>query len=293
MEQRPLGATGLKVSALGFGAGHIGEAHLSEQDVARLLGGALDAGITLFDTARSDGLSEERLGRHLGSRRAQVVLSTKCGYGIEGHADWTGPCITAGIDAALERLRTDHVDVMHLHSCPLPVLQRGDILEAVSAAVRQGKVRVAAYSGDNEPLEYAIRSGVFGSVQASLNLCDQRIIGRELPQARERSLGFIAKRPLANAPWRFSERPAAQDIALYWDRLRAMGLDSLGLSWEELALRFTAFTPGVSSCIVGTSRPEHLAACASLLEKGPLPEGVAQQVRGAFLARGADWPGQI
>lgn len=293
MEQRPLGRTGLSVSALGFGAGHIGEPHLSEQDVARLLGAALDAGITLFDTARSYGLSEERLGRHLGARRAEVVISTKCGYGIEGVPDWTGPCITAGIDEALCRLRTDRIDIMHLHSCPQPVLQREDILEALMGAVRQGKVRVAAYSGDNEPLELALRSGAFGSVQSSVNLCDQRAIAYALPEAQQRGVGFIAKRPLANAPWRFQERPAAQDIAEYWDRLRAMALDPMGMGWDELALRFSAFTPGVSSCIVGTSRSEHLQTCARILDKGPLPEDVLDRVRGAFLARGALWPGQV
>jgi aryl-alcohol dehydrogenase-like predicted oxidoreductase len=293
VEQRPLGRTGLSVSALGFGAGHIGEPRLSEQDVARLLGAALDAGITLFDTARSYGLSEERLGRHLGARRAEVVLSTKCGYGIEGIQDWTGPCVTAGIDAALRLLRTDRIDIMHLHSCPPPVLQRDDIREALARAVRQGKIQVAAYSGDNEPLERAIRSGAFGSVQASINLCDQRALAYTLPEAQRRGVGFIAKRPLANAPWRFQERPAAQDIAEYWDRLRAMALDPMGMGWDELALRFSAFTPGVSSCIVGTSRPEHLLACVRILDKGPLPVEVLDRVRGAFLTRGALWPGQV
>src|SRR5437762_4467927 len=121
MELRALGGTGVIVSALGLGAGPVGE--LSEMEAAALLGGALDLGVSLIDTARSYGASEERIGRHLAHRRGEFVLSTKCGYGIEGVPDWTGECIDRGVDEALRRLRTDRVDVMHLHSCPLDVLR--------------------------------------------------------------------------------------------------------------------------------------------------------------------------
>src|SRR4051812_42909541 len=107
VEKRSFGATGLVVSSLGFGAGHIGGAELDDQAAGRILGAALDFGITLFDTARGYGLSEERIGRHLGYRRDEIVIATKGGYGIEGIPDWTGACIAAGIDAALRRLSTD------------------------------------------------------------------------------------------------------------------------------------------------------------------------------------------
>ena len=100
MELRPLGKTGFSVSALGLGAGRIGGPETSEADVDRLVGGALDAGVTLIDTARSYGLSEERLGRALAGRRERVVLSTKVGYGVPGVPDWTARCITDGVDAA-------------------------------------------------------------------------------------------------------------------------------------------------------------------------------------------------
>ena len=96
METRSFAGTVAKVSALGLGAGQIGEASLAESEVKGLLLGAVDLGVTLFDTARSYGLSEERLGRHLRTRRDQVVLSTKIGYGVEGVADWTGECIRLG-----------------------------------------------------------------------------------------------------------------------------------------------------------------------------------------------------
>lgn len=293
MEKRPFGRTGLTVSILGFGAGHVGDPALPEEEVGRLLHGALDLGVSLIDTARSYGLSEERIGRHLASRRDEFVLSTKVGYGIPGHQDWTGPMITAGVDAALDRLATDRIDIVHLHSCPLEVLERGEVIAALLAVVAAGKVRVAAYSGDNAPLEWAIASGAFGSVELSINLVDQRGIERALPMTRERGLGVIAKRPAANAPWRFAERPAASDIALYWERWRALGLDPGALGWTELALRFAAFEEGVDSAIVGTSSLEHLRQNARQIENGPLPAEVTAAIRAAFNTHGQDWEGQI
>ncbi|HEX4964526.1 MAG TPA: aldo/keto reductase [Thermoanaerobaculia bacterium] len=293
MERRPFGRTGLTVPILGFGAGHVGDPALAEEEVGRLLHGALDLGVTLIDTARSYGLSEERIGRHLAGRRDEFVLSTKVGYGIPGFDDWTGPVIVAGVDAALGRLRTDRIDVVHFHSCPLEVLERGEVVAALQSAVAAGKVRVAAYSGDNAPLEWAITSGAFGSVETSINLVDQKASERALPAAKERGLGVIAKRPAANAPWRFAERPAAADIALYWERWRALGLDPAPFDWTELALRFAAYEDGVHCAIVGTSRLEHLRQNVEQVAKGPLPAEMVAAIHAAFRAHGAGWEGQI
>jgi aryl-alcohol dehydrogenase-like predicted oxidoreductase len=293
MERRPLGRTGLQVSALGYGAGPVGDAALSEADAAALLHGVLDAGINLIDTAPSYGLSEERIGRHLQERRREFVLSTKCGYGVPGVEDWTGPCITQGIELALRRMRTDVIDVMHFHSCPVDVLERPGVVDALTRAVEQGKVRVAAYSGDNHALEHALNMGRFGSVQVSVNLFDQRAIDWGVARARERGVGVIAKRPLGNAPWRFSERPGAQDVALYWDRMRQMALDSHGLDWSELALRFAAFVPGVATCLVGTTRLENLQRNVRALEQGPLAPELVAHIRDAFRRNDYGWDGQI
>jgi aryl-alcohol dehydrogenase-like predicted oxidoreductase len=106
---RPLCTTGLTTSILGLGGGRICSDNVSGADVDRLAGAALDAGVTLIDTARSYGLSEERLGRALAGRREGLLLSTKVGYGAPSVPDWTGEVITAGVDAALRRLRTDRL----------------------------------------------------------------------------------------------------------------------------------------------------------------------------------------
>ena len=291
-QHRAFGRTGLVVPALGFGAGHIGDPAMEESAIGALLNGAVDAGVRLIDTARGYGLSEERIGRHLGWRRADVVLSTKVGYSIPGTEDWTYECVARGVDTALANLRTDWIDVVHLHSCPLATLERGEVVEALEAAVAAGKVRVAAYSGDNEELESAARSGRFGSIQTSLNVFDQRAIDGGVAVARERGVGVIAKRPVANAPWRFAERPVGDYCETYWVRMRAMGIDPGPLEWQELALRFAAYQPGVGSSIVGTRNLEHLLRNADIVARGPLPSDIAVTIRAAFAAHDDGWRGE-
>ena len=116
-------------------------------------------------------------------------------------------CVPAGIDQALRLLKTDYIDIVHLHSCPIGTLQWGDPLRALEDGVRDQKIRVAAYSGENEALEWAIDSGRFGSVEHSLNVCDQRVIETLSGPITAKKLGVIAKRPVANSPWRFAECP--------------------------------------------------------------------------------------
>lgn len=289
---RPFGRSGLSVSALGLGAGEIGAATLDEQDVETLLRTAVDCGVTLIDTARSYGLSEERIGRFLAPVRDQVVLSTKVGYGVDGVPDWTGECVRLGIDRALGKLATDRIDIVHLHSCPIDVLERGDVVAALLEAKRAGKIRCAAYSGDNAPLAFAAASGQFDSLQLSWSLCDQHAAA-VIERAHQAGLGVIAKRPLANAPWRFDDRPVGHEAEPYWVRWRELGLDRGELPWDELAARFAAHYPGVSSAIVGTRQITHLCHNAEIVARGALPEAMVAAVRARFEAVGAGWPARI
>jgi aryl-alcohol dehydrogenase-like predicted oxidoreductase len=291
LPRRPYGQTGIEVSAIGLGAGQIGDERLAESDVAALLNQALDAGITLVDTARGYGASEERIGRHLAHRRDEIVISTKLGYSIPGFEDWTGPIITAGVDAALTRMRTDRLDIVHLHSCPRGTLERGEVIAALEAAKQAGKVRAIAYSGENEDLAYAIDCGRFDGFMASLNLCDQRVIDEALPLLDGR--GFIAKRPSANHPWRFAERPVGDYSEVYWERLQAMQLRDYGIPAGELAIRFSAWHAGVSSAIVGTAKSGNLAQNLEWFAAGPLPAEWAEELRSAFLTHDKGWRGQV
>ena len=267
---------------------------MPEPDAEALLHSVLDLGIGLIDTAPSYGSSESRIGRYLSRRRAEFVLSTKLGYGVPGYEDWTPGCISAGVDLALAKLQTDVLDVAHLHSCPTSTLAAGGVVEALQKAVEAGKVRVAAYSGDGDPLEYAIASGRFGSVQASINLVDQRNAEVALPRAIDRGLGFIGKRALANAVW--SRPPSAGEdppVAAYRERWSALELDLGDLPPDEVALRFSAHLPGVHSVLVATTKVAHLKRNVEAVARGPLPEDLVAGIRRRFRERGADWSGIV
>lgn len=293
MEKRALGATGLHVTTLGFGAMHLNDERVSEDHAGHLLNEVLDVGINLIDTARGYGLSEERIGRHLAHRRSEYVLSTKVGYGIPGFDDWTYDCIVAGVEAALGRMRTEVLDIVHLHSCPLHVLEHGDVVRALEDCQRSGKLRVVAYSGDNVELRWAIDSGRFGSVQTSVSVCDQANLVQHVATAEVQGVGVIAKRPLAGAVWRFGERPPEFAEGQYWDRLHTMAIDPHGHDWNALALRFAAYTPGVASAIVGTHKLQNLQRNVEIIAQGPLEPALQQTVLDAFARHGQGWSSLI
>ena len=288
MQQRELGGTTLSASVVGLGAGQVGEADVTEAEAAALLNGALDLGVTLVDTALSYGSSEERIGRHLGHRRSEFVLTSKGGSGVPGQQDWTPGSVRAGIEQTLRRTRSERVDVYFLHSCPLEVLQRGDLQDTLDGAAADGLIGIAGYSGDNEALAYAAASGRFGAIECSVNVVDQWNLRHVVGRAPE--LGVIAKRPIANAPWRFTERPTGHYAELYWERLRELDLDPGDLGWAELALRFSAYAPGVHTAIVGTAKLANLTANVEAAARGPLPPEVLHEIDAAWRRVGSDWP---
>jgi len=288
MRTRPLGTTGMVVSELGLGAGPLGDPRLDDAAAERLIVEAIERGVTLIDTAPSYGRSEARIGAALRGRRDRVVVSTKLGYGVPGVPDWTGPCITAGIDAALARLQTDRLDVAHLHSCPLEILERGEVIDALERAVLAGKVRAAGYSGDNEALAWALERGRFAVVQCSISVVDQRALDRAAPRAAERGVGVLAKRPLANGVWRERARPEAPDRGTYWDRLRAMEVELDAAR----ALRFVLAQPAVACALVGTTSVAHLEAMLAAAA-GAVDGGDAASLRAIFRRCDRGWDGVI
>lgn len=287
--RRPFGTTGLEVPVIGLGAMQLGDPAMPEDEAARLLHGALDLGCALVDTARSYGLSEERIGRHLAGRRDEFVLSTKLGYGVSGVPDWTPASVRIGIEQARERLRTDVIDILHLHSCGLDTLQSGGVLEALVAAVDAGTVRVAAYSGEGAALQWVVEHAGIGAIQASVNLCDQAALEGAIATAAARGIGVLAKRPLATAPWR-----AGSGEAVYRDRF-AMIAPALGpvADWAGLAIRFSAFAPGVHCCLVGTQRLAHLRAAVEAVSLGPLDPLLESAVHDSFRTHGSTWRGVV
>ncbi len=296
---RPFGRSGLQLNALGFGAMHLNDERCSEAEAGVLLNAVLDLGVTLIDTARSYGLSEERIGRHLAHRRSEFLLSTKLGYGVEDVPDWTYDCIVQGVERALRVMRSEVIDIAHLHSCPLETLQRGEVIRALDDCRRAGKIRVAAYSGENAELDFALNEPLFGAVQSSVSVCDQAQVPARLALAAERGMGVIAKRPLAGAIWRHAQRPGDFAEGQYWDRWQLMRLTELrqdlapDIPPDEMALRFAAWLPGVDCVIAGTRRLDKLKRNLAAVAKGPLPLTLQQALLARFAPHAAQWPGVI
>jgi aryl-alcohol dehydrogenase-like predicted oxidoreductase len=203
MERRRLGGTDMEASVLGFGGSEIGYERASARTVARLLGGALDAGLNVIDTAECYDDSEALIGAALGARRGEVYLLTKCGHPRGyGRGDWRPASLLSSIERSLKRLRTDRLDLIQLHSCELTDLRRGDAIAALERARERGLTRYIGYSGDGEAARYAVECGRFDTLQTSVSIADQEAIERTLPAAARAQMGVIAKRPIANAAWR-------------------------------------------------------------------------------------------
>jgi len=308
--QRTFGKTGLQVGILGFGAAPIGFEYVSDRTIDQLLGIAADSGINVIDTAAMYGDSEEKLGRALQvrSRRNQFLIFTKCGrhlpprrdatgflvrsqrklrraFGVADRyesLDWHPRVLKANIEQSLRRLKTDHIDVIQLHTCSEATLRQGDVIDALQRARESGKARHIGYSGDNGAAIFAIQCGQFDSVQVSVNVVDQQALGVVLPLAAERGVGVIAKRPIAESLWMRPTRPAHAKYLhcqVYRDRLQKLRYEFLlGNRALEVALRFT-LRAQMHTAIVGTRNPAHLLQNVEYAVAGPLPPCEFEEIR--------------
>jgi len=286
----------MDVSVLGFGGSEIGYERASRRTVERLLGSALDAGLNVIDTAECYEDSEALIGRALGGRRGEVHLFTKCGHaGGWARANWRPSSLLSSIERSLQRLATDHVDLIQLHSCSLAQLRKGDVIDALERARERGWARYIGYSGDGEAARYAVECGRFDTLQTSVSIADQEPFELTLPRARERDMGVIAKRPLANVAWRYPRKPAESYYQDYWMRLRTLDYDFLkGDAAVATALRFTLAAPGVHTAIVGTAKPDRWQANAALLAAGPLPVADVERIRARWRqVAPSSWEGQV
>jgi aryl-alcohol dehydrogenase-like predicted oxidoreductase len=297
MEKRQFGKTDMRVSVLGFGGAEIGFERAPIEVVNRLLASALDAGLNVIDTAECYLASEELIGEAVSGRRNDFYLFTKCGHPEQpGVGDWRPESLLGTITRSLTRLNTDRVDLIHLHSCSEEELRKGDVIAALQKAREKGYTRYIGYSGDGRAARYAVVCGAFDSLQTSVNIADQEAIEMTLPLARESQMGVIAKRPIANAAWRYDQAPAVEYHRPYWERLRTLDYDFLKGEPQQavsIALRFTLSIPGVHTAIVGTKNPKRWHENADLLNAGPLPERQIESIRARWRAVATPaWTGQ-
>jgi aryl-alcohol dehydrogenase-like predicted oxidoreductase len=284
MERRQLGQTDMQVSVLGFGGAEIGFEGATPETVQRLLGSALDAGLNVIDTGECYDRSEELIGKTVGDRRSDYYLFTKCGHprGV-GSEDWSPSSVLESIERSLQRLRTDRLDLIQLHGCSEAVLRKGDAIAALQTAREKGYVRYLGYSGDSLAAKYATGCDAFDVLQTSINIADQEALELSLPRAREKQLGVIAKRPIANAAWKENHKPIDSYHHVYWDRLSKLHYEFIRQRDLEdsiaLALRFTLSVPGVHTAIVGTTKPERWLQNAKAIEAGLLSEAEFAAIR--------------
>jgi aryl-alcohol dehydrogenase-like predicted oxidoreductase len=298
MEKRRLGKTDMDVSILGFGGMEIGYQHISLGAAKRLLNDVLDSGVNVIDTAECYSTSEELIGEAVAARRKDFYLFTKCGHESGWtYPDWRPESLFRSVERSLKRLKTNCVDLIQLHSCSEAELRQGKVIETLQRMRERGYTRYIGYSGDSKAALFAAESGQFDVLQISLSIADQEALELVLPAAEQRSLGVMAKRPLANMAWHNGDRPPSDSYGrTYWERLKRLKYDFLAGELSQAvstALRFSLSVPGVHTAIVGTTKPERVAENAAAVEAGPLGDQAYEKIRARWrqIAR-PSWVGQ-
>ena len=297
MQTRRLGRTGADVTILGYGAMELrGQPHgpaIEDDDAGRLLNEVLDGGISLIDTSIDYGRSEELIGRHLGHRRDEYFLASKCGclLGPPPNArppfphDYSAGNVRAGIEQSLRRLGTDHLDLVQVHMSPSRAqMQADETIETLASVRDEGKTRFIGMSGILPNLPDHIAMGVFDVFQIPYSVV-QREHEDLITAAAQAGAGTLIRGgaarggPADDKNWRQGPLGLAEGEGQR--RWESAGLDDLldGMPRLEFVLRFTLSHPHLSSAIVGTSNAGHLRGNLAIAEKGPLPDDLYEEVR--------------
>ena len=301
MRYRPLGRSGLLVSAVGLGCNNFGS-RVDQEGTRAVVDAALDAGITLFDTADvygNRGGSETFLGDALKGRRESVVLATKFGNRMDdddGVARGSRRYIRRAVEASLVRLQTDWIDLYQYHR-PDGVTPIEETLGALDELVAEGTV---LYVGSSNFAAWQVVEAEwiarergyerFVSAQNEYSLVKRDAERELLPACRTYGIGVLPYFPLASGLLtgkyrRGKAAPEGTRLAARPDRLSEELFDQLelverfaeqnGRSLLEVAIGGLAAQPGVASVIAGATRPEQVRANAEAGEWQPTAEDLA------------------
>jgi len=288
MIKKELGRTGLQVTQLGYGSMGLrgprtwGVRVVSDSDADVFLNAVLDAGINFIDTSPDYGVSEERIGQFIASRRSEYILATKCGCDYQQHDDhlevihtWTRDVLLRNLETSLERMQTDCIDLMQFHGGDAETIKCAGLVETLLEFKAQGLIRFIGSSNSIPNLQGMIELDVFDTFQIPYS-CLAPSHHDLITAAADTGAGIIIRGGIAHGgPDAEIQRPALNDA---WT---AAGLDDL-LSEEmnraELILRYTLSHPHCHTTIVGTCNHDHLAENVRTLDKGPLPADVYQEV---------------
>jgi aryl-alcohol dehydrogenase-like predicted oxidoreductase len=284
MRYRQLGRSGLTVSVVGLGCNNFG-GRLDLDATRAVVDAAIESGINFFDTADSYGNrggSETLLGQVLKGRREQVVLATKFGSDMgdgDGMARASRRYIRRAVEASLQRLQTDYIDLYQLHR-PDGVTPVEETLAALDELVREGKVLYAGSSNfaawqvtDAEWVARTTNRTRFVAAQNHYSLLERAAEAELLPACEAAGVGLLPFFPLANGLLtgkyrRGQDRPTGtrmdgRDIAdRTWERIEKLAAfaEERGHSLLELAFGGLLAQPVVSSVIAGATRPEQVRA---------------------------------
>lgn len=298
IETRPLGRTGTAVTILGYGAMELrGQPHgpaVDDDEAGRLLNAVLDGGISLIDTSIDYGRSEELIGRHLGHRRDEYFLASKCGCLLGDPPagatppfphDYSPGNVRAGIEQSLRRLGTDRLDLVQVHMSPSRAqLEDGQTVETLLSLREEGKIRFIGMSGILPHLPDHIAMGVFEVFQIPYSAVQREHEGL-ISAAAAAGAGTLIRGgaarggPAADKGWR--QGPLGLPAGEGERRWESAGLDDLlaDMTRLEFVLRFTLSHPDLSSTIVGTSSIDHLRSNLAIAAKGPLPADLYEKAK--------------
>lgn len=284
-----LGRTGLQVSQLGYGSMGLrgprtwGVRVVSDQAAERFLHTVLDAGINFIDTAPDYGHCEQRIGRYISSRRDEFTLATKCGCVYTQHDDhleidhqWNKDVIERNLSQSLERLRTDHIDILQFHGGDAETLEREGLIDLLEGFRSQGVIRFIGVSSKLPDLAGLIDLNVFDTFQIPYSCLapeHESIITR----AAETGAGIIIRGGVAQGgPDAEIQRPALNDV---WSRAKLDEVLPEAMSRAELILRYTLSHPHCHTTIVGTCDRNHLEQNIAAANAGALPIALFEEIR--------------
>jgi aryl-alcohol dehydrogenase-like predicted oxidoreductase len=280
VNKKTLGRTGLEVTQLGYGSMGLrgpktwGVRVVSEEAADDFLNAVLDAGVNFLDTSPDYGISEQRIGEFISSRRDEYYLATKCGCVYTQHEDhleidhvWKKDVLDRNIETSLKRLRTDHVDILQFHGGDAETLQREGLIETLLEFRDQGLTRFIGASSSLPNLPGLIDLGVFDTFQIPYS-CLAPQHHDLITMAAESGAGIIIRGGIAQGgPDARIQRPALNDV---WTQA---GLDELlqdQMQRAELILRYTLSHPHCHTTIVGTCNAEHFTKNLAAVAAGPL-----------------------
>ncbi|MBY0504310.1 MAG: aldo/keto reductase [Bryobacteraceae bacterium] len=280
MRRNLLGRTGLSVSVLSLGTVEIGmtyglpgsHSRPTAPEAERLIQRALDAGINHLDTARAYGDSEAFIGAALGSRRSEVILTTKVLVSDDSAA------LTKSIETSLRFLRTDYVDILMLHGRPGETLTSPAMLSHLYALQAKGHFRYLGASVYGVDVAVAaIESGYFDCLQIAYSVLDRRPEEAIFALAPRHGVGLVARSILLKG----ALTPRYRDLPATYSELKAKvaGLDLLGIPLPELAYRYALAEPRLATGLAGTADPVELDQLLAYAELGPLPDDVVAHIR--------------